>query len=208
MIPIIAGHNLNSPGAKGYDGVYEHTRTSALQSRIIDKTESYLALTGTCMEILTDNDKHSLSRVINIINKEATGPGCDIHFNNNYEGATGIEVFVSRKALEETKNRATWIVNEGGSILDIPVRQAVASRDYKYPDESHLGSLAIIEQTKVDMILIEVCFLNDIDLPKYKGKEKDIADIIRLAHFHHTFNNVVPLFNMPKKMIRIDPKIN
>lgn len=201
MIPIIAGHSLTRPGALGYDGVYEHTRTSALQTRVVDKVENYIAITGSCMQILTDDENKNLSRVINLINTHATGPGCDIHFNNNFEGATGIEAIVSKNASNETKRRVEFMVNEGSNILGIPVRRRVPSRDYIYPEETFLGRLAIIDQTKVEMIVFEVCFLNNIDLPKFKGKEQDIANLIKVAHFNKTFNSVVPV----TKSFKLEP---
>lgn len=177
----IAGHNMRSQGAMGYDGISEHTRTTDLQRRVTLGLSSVQNLQGTAMTIVTDAEQKSNAAVRALIEKNRTpqSRGIDIHFNNNNPAATGCEIIVSPHTSEGNKRRAIWMINTLSQALGLPIRRRDTSRDYIYPNETFVGSLPIIERTPIPMILLEVCFLNHTDLPKYIGNEDKVAAIIR-----------------------------
>ena len=188
---IIAGHSTQSPGAVSYLGTTEHSYTLELQNLIIaniDK-ENFVAGQGSSILFDTDDKKNNNRQVINFINSTAKARdfGIDIHFNNNNPAATGTEVIIHPKTNNSNKQRAIYIVNEISRELKIPVRRREPQRDWIYPSETFLGTIGILEQTKIPMVLIEVCFLNNRDLPKYLAKKVEIANIIYKTLFVEIF---------------------
>ena len=169
---VIAGHSKKSPGALAYNGVYEHHYTSEAQ-RLLAQKHTIIQMEGS---VILDQEDLILSEVIRYINGNARPEdyGIDIHFNNNNPRASGSEGFVSPYTTRTNRVIASTIITEGAKILNIPVRRWIPQRDYKYPTESHLGKLAIIEQTKIPFFLYEPCFLNDRDLPKYESMKRKI----------------------------------
>ena len=147
----------------GYDGVSEHVRNVTLQRAILTKSQS-LQMNAF---IITDPIDATLRDVIHMVNEDARKGDylLDIHFNPNIN-ATGTEVFVHPETSRKNKAIATDIVYETSRMMSIPIRRATKRRDYKYPVESHVGRLAIIEDTVIPAILWEVCFLNQNDLTR------------------------------------------
>jgi len=174
---VIAGHSVGSPGALGYDGVYEYIRTRSLQKKVVEKLHKYP------VDVMVDDENMSLFSVVDWINKNII-PGwivIEFHFNNNFPGATGTEIFVSENSEPWLLEIANKMVDEISRAQGIPVRVPNPNRKYKFPKESARGQLAIIEKTKLNgknapVILSEICFLNNIDLPKYN--EDKVADAI------------------------------
>jgi len=115
-----------------------------------------------------------------LINANATkgSRGIDIHFNDNNIKASGCEVIVSRNTSQENKDRASRLVKRVSKCLGIPHRKRVADRDWIYPDETYVGSLGILDKTKPPMLLLEVCFLNENNLPVYLANKYEVAQII------------------------------
>jgi len=189
---ITAGHSTKSPGALGYDGIVEHTRNTYLQKLIVEDKKSFISYEGTSINTISDEDTQTLSQVISLINKNSTpkSRGLDIHFNNNNPAATGTEIIISPLTSEENKRRATFMVRNISNLLDLRIRRRADDRDYMYPEETPRGKLAIINNTKIPYILYEVCFLNNRDLPKYIGKEKEVATILREAMAKFSFTDI------------------
>lgn len=165
---VIAGHSKSSPGALGYDGTYEHVRTTDLQRRIANKLRDY------SVGVMVDDETMPLSSVVSWINKNIKNGWLiiDLHFNNNFPGATGTEIFVAENSEPWLLEIAERMVEAVAKAQGIRVRTADGGRKYKFPKESARGTLAIIEKTILEetnppAILVEVCFLNNIDLPKY-----------------------------------------
>jgi len=179
MIFVIAGHNERSQGALGYDGVYEHTRNVSLQRQVTLGLSS-MSLSGTAMEVKTEDEDKSNAEVRDMIRRYAKphSRGMDIHFNNNFPGATGTEVVISPYTSENNRRRAEWTARNLSLVMGIPVRRR-ADRDYIYPSETFVGRLPIIESTPIPMMLVEVCFQNDIDLPQYD--EYRVSMVLRRA---------------------------
>ena len=169
---VIAGHNKNKPGARAYNGLYEHHYTLRAQG-LMQQKHCMLQMEGSIME---DNRDQSLSQVIQFINDNSRPGdyGIDIHFNNNNPHATGSEGFLHPNTGRTNRKIASSIIRQGAEIIGIPVRRYLAKRDYKYPEESFLGSLAIIEKTRIPFFLYEPCFLNEKDLTKYLKVERQV----------------------------------
>ncbi len=178
---IIAGHSVQTPGAIAYNGKTEHEYNVELQQLIVQGMTDSECLSGTSFEVKTDSERSSNYQVRQMINTYATkgSRGCDIHFNNNNPRATGVEVVVSPHTTSENKARANRTAERISKCLDITHRKRVPSRGYIYPTETFVGKLPILSQTKIPMILIEVCFLNENDLAKYEPKKHEVADIVR-----------------------------
>ena len=180
-IPIISGHSVSQPGAIAYDGTTEHSLNVELQSMIVSGYKHSVALSGSSMKPITDNEELCLRSVINLINAiRGAAYGLDIHFNNNNPSATGVEAFVHPNTQANNRSRASFMVEGLSEIMEI------RNRGVKPPSESGLGSLAIIEQTNIPMILIEICFLNSADLPKYRKTQADVAKFISDLMFNAT----------------------
>lgn len=183
---IIAGHSRISPGALAYDNIFEYLYTKELQELILQrKTNFAVCLEGSDMQPVSDNENMLNSQVVNMINENAApySFGIDIHFNNNNPKATGTEIIVHPNTSQANKDRASYLVKAVADCLGLPVRRREASRDYIFPSETHVGTLPIIEKTKIPMMLLEVCFLNEGDMKKYKARKEDVATIIRKVMF-------------------------
>src|SRR6056297_547315 len=178
-IAIIAGHSRSAHGALCYDGSYEHDHTHTLQKMIISLQAETAMYQGSSMQPATDHEALNLRSVVNLINNnKQLSHGIDLHFNNNNPHASGVEVIVHPRTSTENKERASRIVKGVSQILNLPHRKRVASRDYIYPDETPRKTLAIIDQTIIPMILLEICFLNSNDLPIYIEKKADVAHFV------------------------------
>lgn len=173
---IIAGHSEASPGATAYNGVSEHEYTKELRTLIQKNVNNAIGFVGTSEESDTDSNQ----QVRKMINSscEPGDFGIDIHFNNNNPDATGTECIVSEKTSNENRNRASRIVQGISRVLDIPIRRRKPNRDYIFESETHVKKLGILSDTKCPMIIVEVCFLNERDLPKYLAKKNLVAAVI------------------------------
>ncbi len=174
---VIAGHSHQSPGALAYDGKYEHYYTRDLQRKVFNICNM---LSGYKMYVVKSPTTSSLPERIEWVNRTAQKGDrlIDIHFNYNHPTATGTEVFVHPDTTEENKRTATILVQQVGELLGIPVRRSTPDRAYKYDTESQHDTLGIIRRTRIPAILLEVCFMNEGDLHKYKGKEPQVAAAI------------------------------
>jgi len=170
---VIAGHHGDAPGARAYNGKYEHDYTTRLQ-KLIAKERHVCEFEGS---LIKDQDDQSLNQVIRMINEQAgkRDYGLDIHFNPNLEGASGTEVFVHANTTRKNKRIATELAEVTSDLLEIPLRRGSGKRVYKYPWESHPGRLGIIDKTNIPMILWEVCFLTKQDMEKFFQNERELA---------------------------------
>ncbi len=186
MIYLIAGHDTHRPGAIAHNGLTEHHYTTELQHSV--------TWINNRLHIKTDDESFRLTEVIEWINSNITQRDLviDIHFNNNNPRATGTEVFIHPDAGQRTRHIATEMVQGISRIVDIPVRRHVSTRDYKYPAESHIGTLGIIERVLLEgvpaapVILLEVCFLNQRDLARYEPQKNNVAKFLYDLLIRHT----------------------
>lgn len=169
----IAGHSIHQKGAKAFNGKFEHDYTRDLQKRVT-KLASELTLVGDTIKpkwvVVEDCETLSLHQVINSIGDK--GRGIDIHFNNNNPAASGTETIINENTSQENKILA---INISKAISD---ELGIRNRGVKLESESHLGVLGILSKTKIPVIIIEVCFLNERDMNKYIGNEDKVARAI------------------------------
>lgn len=167
-IICIAGHYLDRPGAKSYKGDYEHDYTTLVQREIHKELKKY------AVEVLLDDEKKNLTQIVSWANVHIK-PGwviIDIHFNNNIPSASGTEVFIHDKSSVWVRRTASRMANNLSVDQGIPLRRYLHSRDYKYPQESFIGQLGIVERVLIDnavapVFLPEICFLNQRDLKNF-----------------------------------------
>ena len=179
---VIAGHSIEAPGAKAWNGSYEHDYTQRAQKWLSYK-HRVVQLDGS---VMLDEDNLSLREVIEFINQNAKRGdyGIDIHFNNNNPAATGTEGFVSPKTTKVNKKIATEVIQNGSDIMGLPVRRYLSNRTYKYPSDIN-RTLGIIKYTKIPMFLYEVCFLTGRDMAKYLPVEKDVWRMVAEVYKKH-----------------------
>lgn len=182
QILIEAGHSLFSPGAIAYNNLTEHHYNQEVQDMIVKKQQKAVALKGSSMIPITDNEELQLNTVINLINNTiGLSHGLSIHFNNNNIRASGTECFIHPNTSKANRDRAIEICDVTSRILGIP------NRGIKYPAQSALGSLGIIERTRIPIILWEVCFLNRNDMEKYEANKQTLTYEIRQLLFDKKF---------------------
>lgn len=189
---IIAGHSVQTPGAISYLGTTEHFYTNELQDLVVSlagQNGGIIRSQGSSMSFVEDSERMGNAQVRDFINSQSKPGdyGIDIHFNNNHPTATGTEVVIHPNTGPENRRRAAYMVNEISKVLKIPLRRRVPSRDWIFPSETFVGRIGIIEQTKIPMILLEVCFLNKRDLTKYLKQKMAVARIIYQAMFVQNF---------------------
>ena len=189
MIIVEAGHYASAPGALGYDEITEFRRTSYLKLRVIMWLEHFqkrtIGLHGSTMGVSKLDANKRLQRVVSKINQLPGGSRfASLHFNNNNPKASGSEVFINRYTSNSNRKRASWMVYHLSNELNIPLRRIRSNRSYKYSHEAYVGGLGILDRTDKEGILVEVCFLNENDLLKYKGQEDRVAFIIALGLMH------------------------
>lgn len=179
LVAIIQGHNFLLQGAMAYNGKTEFEYTMAQAIRVVRGGIGAIRIAGMGMVPLTTDGRKSLNNLVKKLNYLKPDYGIDLHFNFNAPRASGTEVIVSRSTTEENKIRAGGMCAEISAYLGLRHRRRVASRDWIYPNETPYGTLAILDQTTMPMIILETCFLNEHDLGHYHGKEWGVADIIR-----------------------------
>lgn len=175
MIYAIAGHSKSHPGAIAHDGTTEHFHTTDFQQVFLRKNKR--------LNIRTDDESFSLSQVISHLNRRlATNDYVlDFHFNNNNPDATGTEVFIHENAPAHVRELASEIVTMISQTAGLKIRWYQPDRMYKYPAESAIGTLGIIEKLLINhsvapVILIEFCFLNQRDMAQYLPRRGHIAE--------------------------------
>ena len=198
MILLETGHNQQNPGAIAYNGITEYSCNKYIVSRVMLWLEYFgkkgVSFEGSAMQVTSIEQNIALRESIKNINLQPNGSRfLSIHFNNNFTGATGTECFIHPNTNQYNRRRATWMVNQVSELIGIPVRRYNNHRDYKYPTESFLKRLAILDQTKHPGILYEVSFLNKNDMDKVRGKENMLGLIFALGMMHN-FRGGIPKF--------------
>lgn len=183
-ILIEAGHTAHSPGAIAYDGTKEHDLNKEMQAAICFYQSEAVAMDGSAMYPVEEHEHLTLRSVVNLINMtKDLKRGLSIHFNNNNPDVSGTEVFIHPKTSKENKARAEHLSEGISKIIGIK------NRGIKFPAQSALGRLAILEDTKVPIILLEVCFLNKYDLPLYRENREEVWEFVRKVMFTMDFKN-------------------
>lgn len=152
---LIAGHHDNDSGAVSENGIKEAELTKKTRDRITH----YLNEFYPELEVLTDNDSHTLSQVIRWI-KNTEGNNSliyDFHWNAASDPkATGVESFVSDNASNKSKEMARRIVDVITKI------SGLKDRGVKTESQSARKRLGILN-TKSPATLVELGFISNPD---------------------------------------------
>lgn len=165
---LIAGHRGTATGAKGI--IDEGTETIALRNDIA----ACLRFQGIncCM----DADKDNLTAVIRRINSEAKPQDIiiDFHFNAFDGFAHGSEILIRGAASSFEQQLAEQLVDATCRIL------GTKNRGVKSAKNSQHSRLAMLDDTRCNSILIEVCFCdNEMDAIRYNTHRQQL--IVQLA---------------------------
>ena len=171
MIYLSAGHNPSGlkpdAGAVG-NGYHEAKLTQELR----DLTTKALRANGA--KVWNDDDTQRLPAVLAAINSTEKDVICDLHFNAGPPTATGIEVLIPARHTNLEKEMATKLVTMLSGVMKL------RSRGVKTEADSQHGSLGIMRENGINL-LIEVCFIsNATDMAFYQANKQKVANELAL----------------------------
>jgi len=190
-IYLVAGHNIvNQPGASSFiDDV--QLREEMLNIELRDLIRD--SLVNNKIDVEIDDNTKTLNQVVNDLKSKVNTNDIvvDIHFNsssntNNNPPGKGTEVFIKNGENSFIIDLAEKVVNTMSDILGINKRKSkfinlptgVKLAKESYIEESALGSL-IMFSIEANVILIEVCFINNRDEMRiYEQKKYELAEAI------------------------------
>lgn len=161
---LTAGHSLIQGGASA-NGLREERLTIEMRDLVSDQLDEW------GYEIVTDNDKDSLSTVISKIKKVATQNDIllDIHFNAGSSNARGTECFVAANARGKSVRVAERIAELTAGMLNTP------NRGVKKENESQHSRLGILH-TAASSVLWEVEFITNAEfMDNYQEMKERLA---------------------------------
>ena len=158
-IAIDLGHNILRPTTKGaVNGIYEEDYLiREVTKQVVYKLRSlgYNVVETIPTGRYTQSDELKLRYAA--ANANEVDKFVSIHFNSGTTGANGTEVYYSTRG--NSKELATKVVNNIASSFNFKNRGA--------KDGSHL---AVLRNTTMPAILVEGCFLDQIDMNKFIAK--------------------------------------
>ena len=165
---LFAGHSNVDPGATGANGRIEAVEAKKLRGAI----RKYIT---SPYSVVMDDDRDSLSTVLE---KAKTGAGSvvlDLHFNAAGSGATGVEVLVGDDAQANDLALAR-------DVLDVVVKATgLRSRGIKREGETPRKRLGVMRESGA-VCLLEVCFIsNPSDMAAYDAAIDTIARNLALV---------------------------
>lgn len=173
-----AGHRGGTTGAN-YNGIKEAEETIWLRNEISER------LKNKGVDVVLDNDSASLSEVIATINAECkpTDICIDLHFNAVANpSANGTEVFKPFNSSDLEIEVAEDLLYATCMTL------GTKNRGVKREGEGTHQRLAMLSDIMCNSVLLEVCFISNInDVVKYKEKKDELVIILAeqlLKHAH------------------------
>lgn len=171
MIYLSAGHSPKGlkpdPGAIG-NGYKEADLTVELR----DLITKVLKEKGAA--VWNDDDTMRLPEVLKSINSTEKDVVCDLHFNAGPPTATGVEILIPTRYTSLEKEIASKLNIMLGGVMKL------RCRGIKTEGDSQHGTLGIMRELGVN-ILIEVCFIsNATDMAYYQAKKTKVAEEIAL----------------------------
>ncbi|MDB4497830.1 N-acetylmuramoyl-L-alanine amidase [Gammaproteobacteria bacterium] len=161
---LIAGHQGVHTGASKY--IDEGYETIKLRDALANELKTF-----EYDDILKDNNQDSLTDVIKWVNDQASKQDLliSLHFNASGCKASGTEVFVSKFCKDpSTIVLAKELASTIASTIHVPLR-SFATGGVKPSNRSGHSTLGILDKTKCNSLLIEVCFCdNQFDSRQYK----------------------------------------
>ena len=177
-IYLTAGHRGGTTGAN-YNAIKEAEETIWLRNEITKR------LKAKGIEVTLDNDSASLSEVIATINAECkpTDICVDLHFNAVANpSANGTEVFKPFNSSDTEIEVAEDLLYATCMTL------GTKNRGVKREGEGTHQRLAMLSDIRCNSVLLEICFISNInDVVKYKEKKDELVIILTeqlLKHAH------------------------
>lgn len=169
---ITAGHRGGTTGANA------NNISEAVENiRLRDWISEGLRFRGAC--VINDNDNASLTNVVAQVNKMCTNRDIciDIHFNSSSSpSANGTEVLIPSSYSNLELELAEDVLNSICKTL------GTRNRGVKREGSGQYKRLAMLSDVKCNSILVEVCFITNInDMFKYeKHLESMVDDLVSL----------------------------
>ena len=177
-IYLTSGHRGGTTGAN-YNGIKEAEETIWLRNKIAER------LQRKGVEVIIDNDSSNLSTVVKTINStcKITDICVDLHFNAVANPtANGTEVFKPFNATDTEIEVAEDLLYATCMIL------GTKNRGVKREGEGTHRRLAMLSDIKCNSVLLEVCFISNInDAVKYKEMKDELVIILSeqlIIHAH------------------------
>ena len=166
-IAVDLGHNVLRPTTRGaVNGIYEE---DYLNREITKQVVYKLRSLGYNVVETIPSGLHTQSNELKLRYAAANANEVDkfvsIHFNSGTTGANGTEVYYATRG--NSKTLATNVVNNIASSFNFKNRGA--------KDGSHL---AVLKNTTMPAILVEGCFLDQIDMDKFIAKGSSAYSIM------------------------------
>ena len=171
MIYLSAGHNPNGlkPDSGAIGNGYQEAK---LTQELRDLTTKVLRNNGA--NVWNDDDTMRLPQVLAAINSTEKDVICDLHFNAGPPTATGVEVLIPARHTSLEKEMATKLVTMLSGVMKL------RSRGVKTESDSQHGSLGIMRENGINL-LIEVCFIsNATDMAYYQANKQKVANELAL----------------------------
>lgn len=177
-IYLTAGHRGGTTGAN-YNGIKEAEETIWLRNKIAER------LQRKGVEVIIDNDSANLSTVVKTINStcKSTDICVDLHFNAFANpSANGTEVFKPFNATDTEIEVAEDLLYATCMVLN------TKNRGVKREGEGTHQRLAMLSDVKCNSVLLEICFISNInDAVKYKEMKDELVIILSeqlIIHAH------------------------
>lgn len=178
-IYLTAGHRGGTTGAN-YNGIKEAEETIWLRNKIAER------LQRKGVEVIIDNDSASLSNVVKTINStcKPTDICVDLHFNAFANpSANGTEVFKPFNATDTEIEVAEDLLYATCMTL------GTKNRGVKREGEGTHQRLAMLSDVKCNSVLLEVCFISNLnDAVKYKEKKDELVIILAEQLLRHAYS--------------------
>lgn len=150
IIALDAGHGLNTPGKQTPDGIKEWTLNDKVRDKVVEKLNGY-----DVKFLFPDNnegntDESLASRKAMYINGHADAVVSIHHnaFTGNWNGATGVEVYVDKDATDKDLELANLIYNKLVAYTGLKGRGVKKS------------NFTVIYQNQIPAVLVEGGFMD------------------------------------------------
>lgn len=134
------------------------------------------------LKVKNDSDHERTGNVIRWVNEQFGENDLliELHFNAvDHPAPSGVEAFVQLHGSDFEKQTAAALCEVTAATLAIP------SRGVKSPAFSQHTVIGIIDRTKVQAVLLEVCFMsNHGDVKAYREKQTELVNALATAIFN------------------------
>jgi N-acetylmuramoyl-L-alanine amidase len=119
---------------------------------------------------ILDKDTETLAEYLKRIKPGSGSVVCELHFNAAGPAASGIEALTADNPTSASKMLAADMAASGAVTMGIP------NRGVKTESESHRGKLGLMREPAGIIVLVEVCFITNInDLHSYFANKQQLA---------------------------------